>query len=299
MNRFAALLTFGLSMIGEVALSAEIDEPAYGFQCSIPDGFDQPRSHLLLHFGDLSLYHFMDRTPVPGDPANHIIFKRLGEIHEVGRNPKTIPQKEGRTGTLETFEWNQRTFNIARIEENYADEGLFVHYLINFPLSKEAVQLQVIGPVERDQQLRQLFYEVAGNFKNTTPLYGENSVPKPVEADPAKTAHRRSDSIPLAGTRSQIAMSDDSGLLVVAGVILLFLGGLVGIWIQSRKLPRGFLLVIAVVIYGLGSFIGSTQAREIVMLAGTLQMLGFASGILGVIDILRRRSRPPDPASAD
>jgi hypothetical protein len=76
-------------------------------------------------------------------------------------------------------------------------------------------------------------------------------------------------------------------LLVVA--ILIVVGGLVALWFISRKVPKGVTLGIAAAIYFVGMTLASVRVREVVMLAGALKMLGFAGGILGIVDLLRNR----------
>jgi hypothetical protein len=45
----------------------------------------------------------------------------------------------------------------------------------------------------------------------------------------------------------------------------------------------------AAVIYCLGLAMAGVRVREFLMLGGALKLLGFAGGILGVIDIVRKR----------
>ena len=65
------------------------------------------------------------------------------------------------------------------------------------------------------------------------------------------------------------------------------------LWLVSRRSPKGTVLVIAVVIYYLSWQIDDTRVREMHLLTGTMRMLGFAGGILGLVDLFRRR-KPKD-----
>ena len=73
--------------------------------------------------------------------------------------------------------------------------------------------------------------------------------------------------------------------LGIGGVI----AGLVVLWFVSRRTPKGTVLVIAVVLYFLSWQIDDIRVREIRLLSGTMRMLGFAGGILGIVDLFRNR----------
>ena len=78
--------------------------------------------------------------------------------------------------------------------------------------------------------------------------------------------------------------------------IVVVVGGLIGLWFISRIAPKGTVLVIAIGIWVCGALIGDVHIRELLMLAGAMKMLGFAGGILGLVDFFRRRT-PPDKAT--
>lgn len=50
-------------------------------------------------------------------------------------------------------------------------------YGIQFPLSEEAVQLHVGGPIEKDEDMRALFRTMLTGFKSTKPLVADSHVP--------------------------------------------------------------------------------------------------------------------------
>jgi hypothetical protein len=47
--------------------------------------------------------------------------------------------------------------------------------------------------------------------------------------------------------------------------------------------------VIAIVIFVAGLMVSGSRLREVKMLSGSVRMLGFADGIGGMIDVLRKR----------
>ncbi|MGD0897263.1 MAG: hypothetical protein ABR915_05460 [Thermoguttaceae bacterium] len=64
---------------------------------------------------------------------------------------------------------------------------------------------------------------------------------------------------------------------------------LVGFYVLSRKGPRGAVLAAAGVLYFLGLQIQPGTSRELYLAVGVLRMTGFIGGILGIIDLMRKR----------
>ena len=82
---------------------------------------------------------------------------------------------------------------------------------------------------------------------------------------------------------------------MIAFAIVFVIGGLIALFFVSKKTPKGTVLAIAAVIYVASFAAQGIRIREVVLLTGAARMLGFAGGILGIIDLVRRRS-PKAPA---
>lgn len=64
-----------------------------------------------------------------------------------------------------------------------------------------------------------------------------------------------------------------------------------GFWYLSRVAPKGTVLAVAAGIYVVSWLINPGNSRELHGLVGFLRLLGFVGGVLGVIDLVKKR--PP------
>ena len=78
--------------------------------------------------------------------------------------------------------------------------------------------------------------------------------------------------------------------LLAVGVIIV-VGGLVVLWLVSKRTPRGTVLAISAGIWAITFIMPRPASREMLVISGALRLLGFAGGILGVVDLLRRREK--------
>lgn len=85
---------------------------------------------------------------------------------------------------------------------------------------------------------------------------------------------------------------DTVGKIYIAITIAAFIGALVGFYFLARKGPRGAVLIVAVALYCGGMSIPDSNVREVHLLEGILRLTGFVGGILGIIDLLRKRRSP-------
>lgn len=72
-------------------------------------------------------------------------------------------------------------------------------------------------------------------------------------------------------------------------VILAIMGAIAVFWVLSRQAPRGTVLAVAAGIYIVGVVMSPGSTRVMVGIAGLLKLIGFIGGILGLIDLLRKR----------
>ncbi len=81
--------------------------------------------------------------------------------------------------------------------------------------------------------------------------------------------------------------------------VVLFVSGAF-YWAISRFCPRGTVLFVAAVFYGLGVLLGQSGldgGRVMSLASGVLKMSGFLGGILGFLDLVRKRE--PDIIEAE
>jgi len=88
-------------------------------------------------------------------------------------------------------------------------------------------------------------------------------------------------------------LADAWGSVFLGVAILAIVGGLVGFWYVSRVTPKGTVLAIAFGVYVVSWLIPSGNNRAVEGLVATLRLLGFAGGVLGIVDLVRKR--PPAP----
>ncbi|MBI2825191.1 MAG: hypothetical protein HYX69_10945 [Planctomycetia bacterium] len=94
---------------------------------------------------------------------------------------------------------------------------------------------------------------------------------------------------------------DAFGIAFLIVVIVVFVFAIVGLWRVSQVLPRGMLLLIAIIgVFVAGALPGGD--RLLVGIKGVCQLIAFAALIFGIIDAVHKRKPPaqtaaPPPAS--
>lgn len=211
------LLAFTLS-----ARATEIVDSEFGFRVVIPEPFfelqvDQSEPD--------TIYKYVDREPTPGDPAVVIQVQRLrGLISLRSRmKPSEIPQVEGISTTLQEFKWKQHDLDVMRQTITLPTGVDYVVYGIQYPLTGEAVQLQVGGPLRQDQEVYGIFSQVAQGFSNTKPLLDDSD---------GLSIRKLS-----AQERTQKLISGIVRLTITAIVVLLVFRFVMRIF--TKKTPRG------------------------------------------------------------
>jgi hypothetical protein len=86
-------------------------------------------------------------------------------------------------------------------------------------------------------------------------------------------------------------------LLLVAGAI--FFGGLVGLWLLSKRTPRGTVLIVAAGIFAVSGAVPSFGSREMLPVSGALRVLSIAGLILGIVELLRTKRPTEQPVLAE
>ena len=161
------------------AWSTEIKDTRFGFRVTIPDDFkkvEPPPSDKEV------IYLFMKGEPTPERPSSVIQIQRLGGVIRADHTIKgsKLPEQAGLVSRVDDFEWQGRRMDLMQMTLDLPTGGKLRSYTFQCPLSGEAVQLVVGGPVEQEAELRSVFDAVTKSLVNTKPLHGEG-------ADPAVT----------------------------------------------------------------------------------------------------------------
>jgi len=82
---------------------------------------------------------------------------------------------------------------------------------------------------------------------------------------------------------------DSTGIIYLVLSAIVIVSSLIALWYLSKKTPKGVILVICIVLYVLAIMINPSNIRSLNVLKGVMQMIGFLGGILGVIDLFRKK----------
>ncbi len=158
------------------ASAKDLSDRVFGFQVSIPDSFheiavgpDEPDT----------LYKFADGNPNPTVPPDAIQIQRLRGVISLHQrlNLDEIRKISSLAATLEVTTWSGLRLDVIRQVAPLPNQNRYVMYAVQFPLSGEAVQLHVGGPIAKDEAVRLLFKTEVASFKNTKPLVDDSSAP--------------------------------------------------------------------------------------------------------------------------
>ncbi len=84
---------------------------------------------------------------------------------------------------------------------------------------------------------------------------------------------------------------DSIGKVYLAIALVCITISLAGLWFLSKKTPKGTVLGVSVVIYIVGNLIDPGAHRGLYVLKGSIQIIGFLGGILGLIDLFAKKRR--------
>ena len=254
-----AFLLFGVCPAARAA--GTLEDPALGFTLAIPDGF-RTCPELVRAQPDV-VHAFVRGDLQDAVPDILLMVEKMGGTIGRGRL-EAAKMPPGFAGSLFTVEWHDFELDAFEVPEEVGGTEV-VTYNVPVPLKRQAIQVKLFGPKERESELRSLLRQVLDG------LQGESNWP-------------RSAAGPSAGVRSE---RYGTVLLVVAvGAVV---GGLLLLWFISSRTPRGTVLAISGALYMFGVALAGSRVREVVFLCGVLKLLGFAGGIGGGIGLLRKR----------
>jgi hypothetical protein len=82
---------------------------------------------------------------------------------------------------------------------------------------------------------------------------------------------------------------DTAGKVYLGITVIAIVAAIVGFYFLSRSGPRGSVLVVAGGLFFAGMCVPPNNSRELHLLEGVCRLTGFIGGILGVIDLVRKR----------
>lgn len=253
------VLICACSITWSPAFAETIEDEALKFSLTLPDGFVArpdlqgvaPNVAHAFEFGDAA----EDGTPIL------LFVEKLGGV--IGReriNPENMPA--GFAGRHFVTTWQGFELDAFAVPESL--EGMdVITYNVQIPLRGQAIQLKLFGPQSREERLQQLQRQLLDNLQGETNWL----------ASAAPTS---------------VVNSDSYATTMLAIGIGIALAVLVALFFISRVSPKGTVLIIAICLYAFSYQIDDSRIREVRLASGLMRMVGFAGGILGVIDLWRK-----------
>lgn len=258
------------------ALGKSIDDEALGFRLTLPEGFTESRALSAIVARPEFVYAFVKGEAADDEVVYMLILQKMGGV--IGREellPEHLPAEFNDPQIL-TLKW--QGFDISCIEA-VQEEGQFnvVRYAAQIPLKREAIQVILVGPVDRKAEMRADLEMILNN------LHG------PSNWIPSVLPNSTTDSITYT-----IA-------LVLVGAVAL-IAGLAGIWRISRKYSFRAAFGVATCLFLLGNLIRfqHIRVREVLLLQATFSLTGslglVQTCVLYVVDRIRRKRRDAESA---
>lgn len=254
-----------LCVIKILAADETVQNSDYGFTLTVPEGF-RPNAEIAAAAPRI-LHAFVRGDPNDDQLDVMLIIEKMRRT--IGREPlKPEDLPPGFQGRLFTTKWQGFDVEAFEVPEQLGEINT-VTYNVQIPLKPVAIQVKLFGPADRKVELKSLLATILNG------LHGESNW-RPSLA-PA------------------VLDSSTYYTYVLMGFAVFFiLGGLVALWVISKIAPKGTVLAIAGAIYVASWGLDNVRIREITLLVGAMRMLGFAGGLLGIIELVRNRNpRPP------
>jgi hypothetical protein len=262
-----------LAVMAPCSLAAEklVDEEL-GFSLVVPDRFT-PTSEVV------GLQEDIVHAFTSGDPKNGYIMLFIEELGgTIGRDlVKREDMPEDFRGRVSAARWNGYDVSVVYILET-AEDVSFVTLNAQIPLRRQAIQVKLFGPAEREAEMSALLDEILAN------LEGETSWNSPGLAGNSNGGSRLR-VVPLRNV-TDLAKGTKLGIAIALGV-----AGLIGFWLISNKGPRWALLATAIGVWAVGLSMKNSDVSEVALLSGTLSLLGLAGVLLGLGDLVFRKKR--------
>lgn len=253
-SRTSVAILFLIVVSSTTALAETINDTSLNFTLKLPPGFAAHQA-------------FIDLTPdlahafVYGDPEDDqldiVLFIRpmKGAIGRTPLDPSGLPP--GSSVRLFSTRWGE--FEVDAFEVPELIDGVeFITFNVQIPLRRRAIQVSLAGAADRRAELVAILPLVLNGLK------GESN-----------------------WMASAVMPESTTGYLVLAGAILV--GGVVLLWLTSRKAPKGTVLLLGFIMLFSTLTLDEVAIREIRLISGVMRMLGVLAIILGSIEVIRRR----------
>jgi hypothetical protein len=197
-----------------------------------------------------------------GEIAVLLLIEKLGGV--IGRQRlREQDMPPGYHGDLFVTTW--KGFEVDGFEVPESVSGVdVITYNVQFPLKREAIQVRLFGPANREEVLRALLRQILDGLEGESNWFAAAAPPS-------------------------LANSENYGMVLLCLGVVGVVAGLLVLWFVSQRSPKGTVLAIAAALYYASWQIDDIRVREMQLLCGALRMLGFAGGILGVVDLLRKQ----------
>ena len=254
------------------AEEAVVDE-ARGFTLKLPDGF-VAAPDLVGNPPDIVHAFILDDSNDETLDIMLFVEQQRGFIGRERLKPEDFPP--GFPGTLFTTRWRGFELDAFRVPERLGDIAT-ITYNVQIPLKRNAIQLKLFGPTDREPELKRLLGKVLDGLEGESNWTASATPPASVASD------------------------EKYGLILMGVAAVIVLGGLIALFLISKISPKGTVLAIAATIYVASWSLEGIRVREVLLVSGAMRMLGFAGGILGIVDLIRKRkprtARAGDPPS--
>ena len=259
MGCFCVLLTESESRADTVT------DPTLGFTLKLSSDF-MPRPDLVGATPDI-VHAFQYGETTDDGIAVLLLIEKLGGVIG-GERLKKQDMPPRFTGKLFVTTW--QGFEIDGVEVPETANGIdAITYNVQIPLKSEAIQVKLFGPADHEETLKPLLRQILDGLEGKSNWLSS--------AAPSAVAER-----------------ENYGTVLLCLGIIGIVAGLVFLWCVSRRTPKGTVLLIAAILYFVSWQIDDIRVREIRLLSGSMRMLGVAAGILGIVDLCRKRK--PNPA---
>jgi hypothetical protein len=256
----SALLLFAIAL--PLRAAETLNDPTYHFTLALPDGFE-PAPQFIGAKPDIIHAYAYGEPDRNGMRVLLLIERMHGTIGREHINASKLPP--GSKGSIFVTRWHDFEVDAISVPEQQRGTD-YLTCNVQIPLKHEAIQVELFGAASRKAELDRLLPQVLGGLNGESNWLGS--------AMPAG---------------SSFASSPHYTMLLMVVTAVAVIGGLVVLWLISRRTSRGTVLGIAIAIYLCGWWIRDNRVREVVLLIGILRMLGFAGIILGIVDLLRSR----------
>lgn len=282
-----------LLLLPSSALGETIVDDANGFTLKLPEGFV---ANAELKKAAPNIIHAF----VLGDSSDDeldimLIIERLrGTLGRERLSDKDFPP--GFKGRRFSAKWQGMDVDAFSVPEELGDLKT-VTYNVQIPLKKAAIQIKLFGAVDRDKELTALRTEILQGLKGESNWNLASELNAAIAAESkAKQAGGNSTSNRLGA----ISNSNAYGYVLLVVAIVIVVGGLVGLFFISKIAPKGTVLGLSVLMYAISWGFGSSiQSRELMLVSGSLRMLGFAGGILGIFELASKKHKKQKPNLVD